>query len=77
MTMRLAAPLCAILRQDVYQVTGRWAETGRPGLEYVIETLAGWRAIEMYPRPGREDGVRVLPLDGRFVPDEPLPPLRP
>lgn len=64
--------------QDVWMVHGRWRDgrpdAAQPALAFVIETLAGWRQIELYRRPGREDGTRVRPLNwGGFEPDEALP----
>lgn len=64
--------------QDVWLVPGRWrdgrAEAAEPGHAFMVETLGGWRQVELYRRPGRADGVRVRPADwGGFEPEEALP----
>jgi len=77
MAGRLSAELTRIAGQPVYLVKGRWVDRAGDdhdrGLDFVTWTLAGWSSVEVYLRPGCGDGCRILPIEGRFVPDEPLP----
>jgi hypothetical protein len=76
--MRRSETLSRIAGQDVYEIDGCWLDpmsnrNRANGLTYVTETLTGWRQVELYRRPGREDGVRLRPIVGDFLPDHPLP----